>query len=84
MEIHLNSKKEAYKFLTTSFSKRGLRNNLDKNQKTEKKVIERRKDGKMNKRKRQLKKGFEMYVLIVKKNSSQFTHKKYVKNRVTF
>ena len=81
MEIHLNSKKKkAYKFLTTSFSKRSLRNNLDKN----KKVIERRKDGKMNKRKRQLKKGFEMYVLIAKKNSSQFTHKKYVKNRVTF
>jgi hypothetical protein len=38
MEIHLNSKKEACKFVTTSFSKRGLRNNLDENQKTEKKV----------------------------------------------
>ena len=54
-------KKEAYKFLTTSFSKRGLRNNLDKNQKTEKKgkkVIEKRKEGKTNKRKKQFKESF--------------------------
>jgi hypothetical protein len=28
MEIHLNSKKEAYKFLTTSFSKRGTGKSL--------------------------------------------------------
>jgi hypothetical protein len=47
MEIHLNSKKEACKFVTTSFSKRGLRNNLDENQKTEKKV-----KGKKNNRKK--------------------------------
>ena len=80
MEIHLNSKKEAYKFLTTSFSKRGLRNNLDKNQKTEKKgkkVIEKRKEGKI-KGKNNSKKVFEMYFLIAIKYSSQFTHKKYV------
>ena len=83
MEIHLNSKKESYKFLTTSFSKRGLRNNLDKNQKTEKKVIEKRKEGEIN-RKDNSKKVFEMNVLIAKKNSSQFTHKRYVENRVTF
>jgi hypothetical protein len=69
MEIHLNSKKEACKFVTTSFSKRGLRNNLDENQKTEKKVKGKKtieKKGEKRKRKRTV---FELCFLTAMKYS---------------